>query len=195
MGGPDGGLALAILIAMAAMVALPALVLAGVGLLVGRWRAGEGRRGRGGLLGALGGLALGAAGGVLAIWLTFFQDGYDDLPTLVLDAPADREAVYVLEDPAVSTEIRWDGDVGRLAVPASGVVRVRSLGPLATSAAQVQTTDGRVAVGSASTPGPAELGVAQTRCFDFVPFDPAREDPCGAADAQLAARIRALEGR
>lgn len=191
MGG-DGmnGLAIAIFVVMAMMVAGGFAVFFLVGRLIGRrLRLSPGRR-------LLASLALGLAGigvGTLAVTATFYEGVWAPPPAIRLDVPpgfAHRE-VIVLEDPTASGDLVWRGveapflgKSATIAVPANGIVRVRNLGMM-TGRGDMSVTwsDGAWAGGLSAGPAPPSLGarsyVALLRTGPSgapagdLPFDPA----------------------
>lgn len=190
MGG-DGmnGLAAAIFAVMAVMIAGGFAVFFLIGRLIGR-RLGlsPGRR-------LAAGLALGFAGigvGVLAVIATFYEGTWAPPPAIRLDVPpgfAHRQ-VILLEDPTVSRALVWRG-VGApfhgksavIAVPVSGIVRVRDLGMI-TGRGDIAVTwsDGAWAGGLSAGPAPSSLGAgsyvallrngASAAPAEDLPFDP-----------------------
>ncbi len=139
MAGPDHGLAVAILIAMAALVFVPAAILAGIGYAVG----GDSK-----LVPTLIGGILGAALGAFAIKLMFYRDQIP-MATIHLAIPTGFVSGWILlvEDPAAKNTLAYDGPHGEMSVrvPKSGVVRVKSLGELPQSSVEAVLSDGRTA--------------------------------------------------
>jgi hypothetical protein len=132
MGGDGmGGMALAILIAMLLMLAfgfgLALLSARGIARRVG------GKSGLWGLGAGLGGLAL----ATLAITATFYESTWAPPPRLELSVPAGyaHDWTIILEDRTATRTLTWSRSAlpfvqskATLNIPASGVVRVQSLG-------------------------------------------------------------------
>lgn len=191
------GLALAIFGAMICMVVVPALFFGGLG-----WLA---LRGQYGWVGGLVGAALGVGVGAIAVTMTFFEDTWSPPRLLELEVPAGfaHEWVYVVGDPAVSTEVAWSGvslpftsPRGRVSVPRSGVVRVRSLAHL-----DGERVDAVLVRGGGSGPRnvsfaaltlPPAAGSGRVVAFGFAPWPGREPEPPSDPDA-LAARIAELE--
>ena len=193
MGDGADGLAAAIFGAMICMVLLPASLLGGVGYLLARRRR---------WIGALVGVAIGLSGGALAVLGTFYESTWSPPPTLTVDVPPGfaHEWVYVVSDPRVTTELAWTGhDLpftsrhADIAVPRSGVVRLRSVESLENGAIEATlthpggTSPHSVAFAALTLPtGGRVIAIGFARW-------PGREpEPSGDPDA-LAARITALE--
>ena len=135
MGGDQGnGMALVILIVMALMVLGTAAAFALAGHLLTR-RLAPRRRGLITLLMLL----TGAGIGWLLVIATFYQSTLWPPPRLSVATPAgfDAPVLILLEDPRAGQMLDWHGGTlpftaptAAIAVPASGVVRVRSFGPI-----------------------------------------------------------------
>lgn len=187
------GLALAIAIASLCILVTPALLLGGVGYFVMR---------RARVLGALGGVALGLGLGALAVVATFMESTWNPPVELTLETAPDlrHRSVILLEDPNALTEIPWSGAAiplsapsARLPIPASGILRVRSLELLRTHDRTVRLSSGEEAVGMVFLPAPPGVGASQLMYFDFVPYPSPEPDPSRMDPAALAALIRARE--
>ena len=190
MGGEGmNGLAAAIFAVMAVMIAGGFAVFFLIGRLIGRRLGlGPGKR-------LMAGLVLGLAGigvGVLAVIATFYEGTWAPPPAIRLDVPpgfAHRQ-VILLEDPTASRVLVWRGveapfrgKSAVIAVPASGIVRVRDIGMIAGRGdIAVTWSDGAWAGGLSAGPAPPSLGarsyVALLRSgasavpAEDLPFDP-----------------------
>lgn len=173
MGGDGmGGLAVAIVAAMVAMVAGGFAIAFVLGRALAR-RAGAGS-GTGWLIAGGIGLA-GAALGLLAVTATFFESTWAPPPAIALNLPADyrHETIILLEDPKAAAVLIWRGRelpfMGRstsLDVPANGVARVQALGPLAGRGdATVKWSDGSTTMGFAGGPAPPSIGASTYAIF------------------------------
>jgi hypothetical protein len=188
------GLALAIGAACIALVFAPAAIGGVLGYLA--------LRGRVGAFGALLGGLLGAGAGALAVTATFFESTWSPPQTLLLEVPAGfaHEWVVLIADPTASADVAWGGfDApftsrrARLAVPSSGVLRVRDLGPLDGADVEAFLSTGKRQGGRASLNAPPGVGPGRLAAFHFASY-PGREPDLGSlAPAALAARLRALE--
>ena len=149
MGGDQGsGLALAILIVMVLMVLGVTALFAFAGRLLTRTQAPR-RRLLVTLLMALVGAGL---GWLLVIW-TFYGSTFRPPPRLRLTAAPgfDAPVVILLEDPRAAQTLEWQGGAlpfstpaAGIAVPPSGIVRIRSFGPIGAHAYfEVTWFDGR----------------------------------------------------
>ena len=166
MGGDGmGGMALAILIAMLLMLA----VGFGVAFMIGRGIARKlgGKAGLWGLGAGLGGIGLAA----LAITATFYESSWSPPPRLELRVPAGyaHDWTIILEDRTAPRSLNWSSSAlpfvqckATLNIPASGVVRVKSLGKAGgTINLDVRWSDGAWYSSIGGGPAPAETG-AQT---------------------------------
>ncbi|MEM9068448.1 MAG: hypothetical protein AAGE52_08075 [Myxococcota bacterium] len=194
MSGPGSGLAIAILLAMICMVIGPALVLGLVGYAVARGRARK--NGAGGTLAlTLGGVVVGVLIGGAAVLLTFFESVFD--PVVVFEVPPnfDKPEIFLLEDPSASLEFEWGtfGLRGSAPVPASGVVRVRTMGKLDHGPYTVELSTGQHNWGMASFPSPPGIPGPSVRCFSFREWTPG-DTTCERRGEELVAHLRQLEG-
>lgn len=165
MGGDQGnGLALAILIVMVLMVLGGVALFAFAGRMLARRQAPP-RRLLVTLLMALVGAGL---GWLLVIW-TFYQASWAPPPRLHLATPSgfDAPVVVLLKDPRAPGTVAWRGGglpftaaTAEIAVPPSGVVRVRSFAPMSGRMdLEVTWPDGRRSPGAGYGPGPPGMGV------------------------------------
>lgn len=169
MSGGDGmgGLALAIL------VVIGAIILAGLGIAIvlGRLLARRLKLSSGGT--ALTIAALGLAGlgiGAVVVAATFFETTFSPPPTLRFNLPSGfaHKWVILLEDTSAPREIVWRGFEGpfsgvsaEIDVPANGVLRVRGFGRMSGRADSVTLwSDGSDTRGGASGPAPAGLNAS-----------------------------------
>lgn len=190
-------LALAIAAASLALVAVPAVVFGSLGYVALRKRAGAA-----GAVGAVLGALLGAGAGALAVTATFFESTWSPPIALRLDVPAGfrHEWVVLIADPAASADVAWGGvdapflsRQGRLAVPMSGVVRVRDLGVLDGGDVEATLSTGQKQWGRAGLNAPPGVGPGRLVAFSFAPY-PGREPDLGALDpAALGALLRERE--
>ncbi len=195
------GLAQAILIGMALIIAAGL----GVGLLLSRMLAH--RFGWSGSKRVSAGLGLGALGigaGALAVIATFYESTWDPPPLLTLNAPPGftHTWVIVLEDPAASQALSWQGValpfLGKrtaLDVPPSGIVRVRDLGELRGRAdIDARWNDGSSSTGQAGGPAPKSTGANIFGAFNRVKGESAAQDePPFGDEVALGAYIAARE--
>ncbi len=200
MSGGDGmgGLALAIFAAMVAMVVGAIVVLGGGSFLIARLAGAT--LGRALAVGALGAL-VGVGIGLLAVTATFYESTFSPPPAVRFElAPgADPRWIVLLEDPQRGAPLAWSGVrapfLGRtatVAVPASGIARVKSLSGLAGSAdAAAIWPDGATSVGFAGGPAPPGANAAQFCAWTKEPWEgPGDELPMGD---ELARYIRERE--
>jgi hypothetical protein len=188
------GLAIAIAAASLAMVVVPAALGGVLGYLALRKHQGA--------VGALVGALLGGAGGVLGVTATFFESTWSPPPSLTIEVPPGfgHEWVVFIADPSAGATITWAGfDApftsrhARVAVPASGVVRVRELGLLDGGGVRARLSTGVDATGSASKGAPPGVGPGRLVAYVFAPY-PGREPDLGSLDpAALGALLRARE--
>jgi hypothetical protein len=115
--------------AMALTIRIASWVAMAVPVVIGGW---VGRRWLKGRLGLNVGMLVGSVLGVgLDLW--FFHESISQpTPVLQIHAPSDfaHESVILIEDPRSNNEVAWSGGRGELAVPRSGVVRLKTLGLL-----------------------------------------------------------------
>lgn len=188
------GLAIAIAVASLAIVVVPA----GLGGVLGYVAL----RKRQGALGALAGALLGGAGGVLGVTATFFEDTWSPPPSLTIEAPPGfaHEWVVFIADPSAGTAITWTGvDApftsrrARIAVPASGVLRVRDLGRIDGGGVRARLATGVEATGAVAKPAPPGIGPGRFVAYGFAPY-PGREPDLGSLEpGALEALLRARE--
>lgn len=198
MGGDGaGGLAMAILLVMIALVVGGFLVFYMIGRAATHKSPGK-RRFLPWLLG-LAGLGL----GYLAIFPIFFESTWAPPPTIRFIVPAgfNQPSVILLEDPSSSNELMWTGSTlpffgmtAEVAVPASGVLRVKSYGPAEgradTSVAWSDRGDGASDIGGGG--GPAPPGINAVSFMHFV-RDQGANEPIYGGDEEAAAYIRRRE--
>lgn len=164
MGGDQGnGLALAILIVMVLMVVGGVAAFAFAGRMLARNLAPPRRR----LVTALMALA-GAGFGWVLVMMTFYESSWSPPPRLRLAAAPgfDAPVVILLEDPRAPQTLEWRGGglpfsaaAAQIAVPPAGIVRVRSLGPIAGRMdLEAIWPDGRRSPGGGGGPGPPGTG-------------------------------------
>lgn len=137
--------------------------------------------------------ALGLAGlglGVLAVIMTFYENIWAPPPRVVLELPAGyaHSNVILLEDPDAQLEIVWSGREApfsgistRFAVPANGVLRVKSLDRLyGRGNATIEWSDGTRTTGMGAAPAPEGTRARLMLYFergnhddpDRMPYDP-----------------------
>lgn len=201
MGGDGmGGMAAAIGIVMLFMLLAGFGISFWIGALFARangWQGGQARRTA--IIAGLGGLGIGFA----VVTATFFESSWSPPPRLdIAVQPGFKEDWAILiEDPDAATELDWRGTGlpftqrnARVALPANGLLRVRSFGEGAgRSDLDVRWSDGAVYNGYAG--GPAPPGIIGTSYMavaragpDGMPLDL----PQGEA---LSAEIRRRQGR
>ena len=159
MGDGENGLALAIFVGVAAMLAGGFALFFALG-----WSLSRHRR-------ALVGLGAGLLGTVLGgclVAATFFEDSWTPPPRLRLDVPAGfaPQWVVLIEAPAAPRSLAWrgfhapfHGISAELQVPPGGVIRVRSLAEIAgRGGTTVEWSDGASMVGFTGGTAPAGLG-------------------------------------
>lgn len=165
MGGDGmGGLALAIGIAIIAMVICGFLIFYFISRMAGSSKI---------LALVLGLVGMGA--GVIAVYATFYEDTWAPPPKILLDLPADFKpnSVILLEDSSSPTALAWQGVempfFGKsvdIQIPPSGVLRVKSFGPMAGRGdAQVIWSSGNRSLGSGGGPAPSA-----TKAYIYVYF-------------------------
>jgi hypothetical protein len=184
------GLALAIFGAMACMLVVPALIGAALGYLALRRRSPW--------LGVALGVVVGGLIGAVAVGFTFFEDTMRPPPQLSVDVPPgfQHEWVFFLADPTSRHAIEWEGrwtPSARVAVPRSGVLRVRDLGRLDGDLVEVSLSDGRTDGARAAVNVPVGLGGGRMVAFGFASWPGTEPDVGLLDDDALVARIRALE--
>lgn len=166
------GLAIAIFAASICMLVLPALMLGGLGYLALR-------RGKGGVLGAVIGVAVGLGLGALAVTYTFFESTWSPPLSITFVTPPGYvyDTVILLEDPTAAAEIPWTGAelpfssrTATMPIPRSGVLRVRSVSDLMVNDRQALLSDGRRMWGMIMQPAPPGLGATQLVVFDFMAY-------------------------
>ncbi len=198
MGGDQGnGLALAIGIVML-------LIIFGCGFLlwlIARFltrKVSPQRRGVVTILLTLAGLGI----GWLVMMATFYESSFDPPPELRLTAAPGMDArwIMLLEDPR-GQELRWTSSVlpftsttANLTVPRSGIVRLRSFGPMAGRADLTVTWSSGQSGGAGGGPGPPGTGASS---YMILPhpneMDAMVDSPYDGA--ALAAYIAEREGR
>lgn len=154
-------------ILLAVFVAGMAAIVAGgflVAYLVGR-AVFPRHRGR-----ALGLGLVGAVAGSFLVIATFFKDVWSPPPQLRIEVPAGfaHPDTILLEDARSETELDWRGlrmpffgVSTTVSVPANGVLRVKSFGPLAGRGdIGLVWSDGSTSRGQLSGPGPSELSAS-----------------------------------
>lgn len=174
-----GGLAVAIFVACALMIALPFVLGAWIGRKV---TTNPSRR----ILISLTCGTLGAFIGWLAVMATFYESTFSPPLRLKLNAPANfkHEWVILLEDPASHNELKWSGfslpftnKQSEISVPPSGVVRVRDLSAIAGVPVDEVTADGVSPLNRGG--GPAPPGVSAQI---YVAFARSRIDNANVAE-------------
>lgn len=205
MGGDQGnGLAMALGILMVLIVLGGAALFALAGRVLARGAAPPRRR-LAVLLMALLGAGL---GWLLVIW-TFYPSTLWPPPRLHLSAPPgfDAPVVILLEDPRAIRTLAWRAGAlpfaaaeAEIGVPSSGIVRIRSFGPLADQGyAEVSWSGGR----RGSTLGGGNFGPPGTEAKAFMIIGRADTPPSGAPSlsdpdaiaAYIAGREGAVSGR
>ena len=165
------GLALAIVLASLCILIAPALVFGSLGYVAARKRRGW--------LGALIGVVIGLGAGAVGVVATFMESTWDPPGELTLEVPPGfaHEWVLILADPTVSTEIDWRGlDVplmartASLAVPPSGVVRVRALGMVDGGDVRAQLSSGETQWGIVAMSAPSGVGAGRVVAYCFRPY-------------------------
>ena len=190
------GLALAILLASLCILIAPALVLGTLGYVVSRKRRGW--------LGALAGVVIGLGAGALGVVATFMESTWDPPMELTLEVPPAfaHDQVLIVADPTASTEIDWRGlDVplmartASLAVPPSGVVRVRELGALDGGGVNAQLSSGETHWGMTAMNAPSSLGGGRVVAYCFRPYPFCQPELTPTDPDGLEALILEREGR
>jgi hypothetical protein len=197
--GDDGmsGLALAIALACIGIVATGLALFFFIGRNLGRrFKLGRGGRLLTGIVGAVLGLGL----GLLAVTATFYESQWMPPPQVTFKLPADfaHRWVFLLEDPSSRRELVWRGSewvpfqgmTAETDMPANGVLRLRSLGPLSGRAdTSVIWSDGAVMQGAGGGPGTPEL-----KATAYVVFQHGEgTDPFPATQEELVRLIRERE--
>jgi hypothetical protein len=118
---------------------------------------------------------------------------------LTLDIPADfaHESVVLITDPSVSNAVVWSGGdwpfsvkQGHIAVPKSGIVRVKNLGIIDGHVVDAMLSDGRI--GREFTV--AEIDSGRAASFNFVEEDKRTEPAMAVANSPtFSAYIRGRE--
>jgi hypothetical protein len=201
MGG-DGLNGLAAAIAVAALALLLGGAALGFALArgVGRAKGWTGARTRAvASLAAAAGLALGG----LAVVATFFESTFEPPPRLELAVPAGYAHVWtvLLEDPRAPDALRWEGASlpfaqrrAALAVPPSGIVRVRDLGDArGRGDLDVRWSDGHVANGIGGGPAPEGTGATAYVAVDRA--EPGASGPGAELPSDPAAFAAWIAGR
>lgn len=108
---------------------------------------------------------LGAGAGSLLLVATFFPDVWSPPPRLRIEIPASfaHPDAILIEDARAEAELAWRGSQipffglsATVSIPAKGILRVRSFGPLAGRGdTDIEWSDGARTVGMASGPGPS----------------------------------------
>ena len=202
MGGDQGnGLSLVILICTVLMVVGGAILLAVAGRLLTRRHAPPRRT-----LVTLSLALVGAGLGFLVALSTFHQSTLWPPPRLSLTTPAgfDAPVAILLDDPRGGRTLAWSGGTlpftapaAELAVPPSGIVRLRGFGPIAGRGhVEVTWPDGRP--GRAA--GGGNSGPPGTGANGYLIIEPPEPPPADAALAAddgpaIAAYIAQREGR
>lgn len=214
-----GGMAAAILCASVCMVGVPAALFGAAGFVafrgrtVPRWARDEESAdvqqprpaARRGAIGAVVGALVGVAAGTIAVVSTFFERDWSPPVELMLEVPEGfgHDEVVVLEDRGSSNDFEWSGvdapftaRSARLAVPASGVVRVRSLQELHGHAFEAKLSTGPFMHGLRMGPLAPGVGTGQAVVLSFRPWHPGvvelPQEPAAFVEAVLA---REREGR
>lgn len=199
MGGDQGnGLAIAIGLAMLLIILGCALLL----WLVARYltrNAPPKRRGALALLLTAAGLGI----GWMVMMATFYESAFDPPPELRLTAAPGMDAPWIvlLEDPRGQV-LEWRSSVlpftattADLTVPRSGVVRLRSFGPMAGRMdLEVSWSNGPSGLGAAGGPAPPGSGATAYMIVRHPSRAASTEDP-PYDEAWLPAYINAREGR
>ncbi len=195
--------------AAAIAVAMALIVLGGIlaGVFTGRSVARRWSGINGTMAGLIFGL-VGLGGGLLAVVATFYESTWSPPPQITFNTPPgfSKTWVIVLEDPAATTELVWKGwqlpfkgKTTVVAVPAHGVVRLRSL---AHAGGRVDTTvvwsDGSSSTGQGGGPAPQTTRAVSFSAYNrigqngAVSSTAAPEPPFGDSEA-LGAYIATLE--
>jgi hypothetical protein len=166
MSGGDGlgGLAVAIFIAMALIVS----IAVGVAFLIARLLTKRIVNRNARWLATIGIVAMGLVIGGLAVVATFFESKWSppDEITFRLPPNFNHPSVYLIEDNRATQSLEWRGvnlplmsRSASIDVPASGVVRVKSLNmPEIIQLPNASFSNGERSTGSFSTPAPATVG-------------------------------------
>ncbi len=198
MGGDGmGGMAAAIVAAMAFMLLGGMALLFWIGRTVARARGWDRTRARNaGVFGGLVGLGLGA----LAVAATFFESSWSPPPRLDLNVASNYAQPWtiLLEDPRAAATLDFEGSGlpftqrhASLAVPHNGIVRVRSFGEaMGRADLVVRWSDGSAQSGSGMGPAPASTGAKY-----FIAVDRGGPPKMLPSDDALARLIAAREGR
>ncbi len=200
MGDGMGALAVLILGAMVLLLAGGALI----GWLVGRMATRGTTPGRRrAIIGAT--TLIGLVAGGLAVTATFYESTWAPPPQARVAVPAGfaHEWAFVLEDPKAPTTLIWAGSNRPfagwrtdVAMPPSGVLRVRDLGVLkGRGDAQVVWSDGAVSTGMGGGPGPDGTGALSYVAFDRGGAPDAASEPPFSDPAAFAAYLGQREGR
>ena len=191
--------------AAAIAVAMALIILGGIlaGVFIGRSVA----RRWSGINGTVAGLifgVVGLGGGLLAVVATFYESTWSPPPQITFGTPPgfSKSWVIVLEDPAAATDLVWTGwevpfkgKTAVVAVPAHGVVRLRSLAGVS---GRVDTTvvwsDGSSSTGQGGGPAPKSTRAVSFSAYNRVSQqeNAAADPPFGDSEA-LGAYIAALE--
>lgn len=185
-----GGLAWAIAAASLCLLVAPALIGGALGYFVLRKRAGW----LGAVLGALGGVVLGGLG----VAATFYESSWSPPSTLIIDAPGLRHSqVIFVEDAAAANDVVWTGfsmpftaRAGRVTVPASGVIRVRTTAWIYGREVRASLTTGQTETGLSVLEAP---GVGHLVVLDFAPYPAAVPDISSLTPAELARMVTERE--
>lgn len=195
-----GGVAAAIVIVAVLMVAVGFAIAFWLGRKFARMRGWPPSRvGLAGVLSGLGGMAIGVA----AVSATFLESSWSPPPRLEIAVPAgySRPWTILLEDPRAPATLDWRGSSlplaqchARVAVPMSGVIRVRDLGEASGRGdLEVVWSDGAPHNGTGGGPRPSGTGATAYMLFGRSLADGTLpEAPSGD---ELAAEIAAREGR
>lgn len=201
MGG-DGmaGLGIAIMVAMIAIMIVSLVVAVLLARLIGRSM----KFGRLGMLATSLGLGfIGLAAGVLVVIATFYEDTWSPPPRIRFNLPEGfaHHRVILLEDPATSRTIFWRGSempfrglVADIDLPASGLLRVRSLEHAIGRGDLVAVwSDGEATRGIGGGPAPAAVGA--TTFVTFLRGEPADGRPDAFDSGDADARAAYIKGR
>ena len=184
------GLALAIAAASLCMLLVPGLLGATLGYFALRKRARW--------VGVVIGFVIGIGLGGLAVAATFFESTFSPPDELSIDAPGLRhETVIFVEDAHAPSAVEWTGSrlpfssrIGHVAVPASGVLRVRSVDWIGGREVRARLVTG-MAEQSLSVRDVPPLG--RVVVFGFAPYPGTEADPAVLDPPSLLALIRERE--
>ena len=200
MGGDHAsGMALGILISMVLIVLGAVALSVFAGRMLARNLAPPRRRLAVGLT-----ILVGAGAGWMLVMVMFFGWSWSPQPRLRLATAAgfDAPAAVLLEDPRASRTIEWRGgrlpftaESAEIEVPPTGIVRVRSFGPMAgRTNVDVTWSDGMTSFGAWGGPGPPGTG-ATAHVMIERHDSPARGALQQAEPPAIAAYVAEREGR